>query len=295
MDAFAAGMQPIIDGGGGDAPLPDGLAKSTLQTLDLYQEGMTVSQSQAAFQGASASFTQQSAETAMKGQLMNDQTVDAEKKGSGFTPIISVNIQPNEMLNFSVKYEHTTKLELTNHTTSDVIVGIDPETGQPITMFPDGATSRLDLPAMLSIGATAKPTESLLLSAGWHYFFDKNADWGGREDDLEANSWELAIAAEYAITESFFLSGGWLMTSVSPTDAYQTDLSYTLPTNGFNLGIGWDFMPNIQVNVGGQYVMYKAGDRNFSHDFASSGLMVPVSEHLEKSTWIIGAGVNFSF
>ncbi len=43
MDAFAAGMQQIIDGGGGAAPLPDGLAKSTLQTLDLYVDGMTVS------------------------------------------------------------------------------------------------------------------------------------------------------------------------------------------------------------------------------------------------------------
>lgn len=295
MDAFAAGMQPIIDGGGGDAPLPDGLAKSTLQTLGLYVEGMTVSQSQATFQGASASFTQQSAETAAKGQLMNDQEVDAEKTGSGFTPIISVNIQPNDMLNFSVKYEHTTKLELTNHTTSDVIVGIDPGTGQPITMFPDGATSRLDLPAMLSVGATVSPSEPLLFSAGFRYFFDKGADWGGREDYLESNSWELAIAAEYALTEAFFLSGGWNMTSVSPTDEYQTDMSYTLPTNGFNLGIGWNFMPNIQVNVGGQYVIYQKGDRDFSHDFASSGLMVPVNEMLEKSTWVIGAGVNFSF
>lgn len=294
VDAFAAGLQPIIDGGGGAAPLPDGLAKSTLQTLGLYTDGMTVSQSQAAFQGASASFTQQSAETAMKGQLMNDQEVEAEKTGSGFTPIVSVNIQPNEMLNFSVKYEHNTKLELTNKTTSDVVTGIDPETGTPVTMFPDGAKSRLDLPAMLSVGATVRPTDPLLLSAGFHYFFDKGADWGGREEYLDANSWELGIAAEYALTEEFFLSGGWIMTSVSPSDAYQTDMSYTLPTNGFSLGIGWDFLPNVQVNVGGQYVIYQEGDRNFSHDFASSGYMVPVKESLEKATWVIGAGVNFT-
>jgi long-subunit fatty acid transport protein len=295
MDALAASLQPAIEGGQGDAALSNPLLIGTLTTLGLYQEGMTNAQAQAAFQGASAGFTQQSAETAAKGQLMNDQEVEAEKTGSGFTPIISVNIQPNDMLNFSVKYEHTTKLELTNKTTSDVIIGIDPGTGNPITMFPDGATSRLDLPAMLSVGATVRPTDPLLLSAGLHYFFDKNADWGGREEHLEANSWELCIAAEYALTESFFLSGGWVMTSVSPTDEYQTDINYTLPTHSFCLGIGWDFMPNIQVNVGGQYVIYQSSDRNFSHDFASSGLMVPVAETLEKSTWVIGAGVNFSF
>ena len=85
------------------------------------------------------------------------------------------------------------------------------------------------------------------------------------------------------------------MTSVGGTDEYQTDLSYALPTyKGFSLGIGWDFMPNIQVNLGGQYVLYQTEDRNFSHDFASSGLMVQVKETLEKSNWVIGAGVNFT-
>lgn len=293
MTALAGALQPAIDGGLGDAALSDPLLIGTLTTLGLYQDGMTNAQAQAAFNGASASFTQQSAETAAKGALMGDQQVDAEKTGSGFTPIISVNVQPIEMLNIAVKYEHTTKLELTNNTTSDVITGIDPGTGNPISMFPDGAKSRLDLPAMLSVGATLRPVEPLLLSTGFHYFFDKNADWGGRQDKLSSNSWELGLAAEYALTEAFFLSGGWIMTSVGGTDEYQTDLSYTLPTHGFSLGIGWDFMPNIQVNVGGQYVMYQAGDRNFSHDFASTGLMVPVKENLEKSTWVIGAGVNF--
>ena len=162
--------------------------------------------------------------------LLENQEVDAEKTGSGFTPIISVNIQPNEMLNFSVKYEHTTKLELTNKTTKDVITGIDPETGTPITMFPDGATSRLDLPAMLSIGATVRPIEPLLISTGFHYFFDKGADWGGREELLSSNSWELGIGAEYYLSEKFLLSAGWIMTSVGVTDEYQTDLSHSLPT-----------------------------------------------------------------
>jgi long-chain fatty acid transport protein len=294
MTALAGALQPAIDGGFGDVALSDPLLIGTLTALGLYQSGMTNAQAQAAFQGASASFTQQSAETAAKGQLLGDQEVDAEKTGSGFTPIISVNIQPIDMLNIAVKYEHNTKLELTNKTNKDVIVGIDPGTGQPVTMFPDGAKARLDLPAMLSVGATLRPIEPLLLSTGFHYFFDKQAGWDGRQDQLEANSWELGLAAEYALTEHFFLSGGWIMTGVSPTDEYQSDMNYTLPSNAFSLGIGWDFLPNIQVNVGGQYVNYKQETRTFSHDFAGSGMMVSVSETLEKPTWVIGAGVNFS-
>jgi long-subunit fatty acid transport protein len=296
MDAMSAALQPAIDGGLGDAALSDPLLIGTLTALGLYQDGMTNAQAQATFQGASASFTQQSAESAAKGALMGNQEVEAEKTGSGFTPIISVNIQPIDMLNIAVKYEHTTKLELTNKTTSDVIIGIDPGTGTPITMFPDGATSRLDLPAMLSIGATLSPIEPLLISTGFHYFFDKGADWGGREELLLSNSWELGIGAEYYLTEKFLLSAGWIMTSIGVTDEYQTDISHSLSTkNGWSFGLGWDILPIMQLNLGAQYVKYDQDDRNFSHDFAQSGLMVPVMESYERSNWIVGIGLNFSF
>jgi long-subunit fatty acid transport protein len=295
MDAMAAALQPAIDGGFGDVALSDPLLIGTLTLLGLYQEGMTNAQAQATFQGASASFTQQSAETAAKGQLLGDQEVDAEKTGSGFTPIVSVNIQPMDMLNLSLKYEHTTKLELTNKTAMDVITGIDPETGDPITMFPDGEKLRLDIPAMLSMGATLRPIDPLLISTGFHYWFDKSADWGGREKDLSSNSWEFGLGAEYNLTEKFLLSAGWIMTGVGVTDAYQSDLSHDLPTyNGWSFGLGWDILPFMQLNVGGQYVLYQNMDRNFSHDFAQSGLMVPVKETYERSNWIIGAGLNFS-
>jgi long-chain fatty acid transport protein len=296
MSALASALQPAIDGGFGDVALSEPLLIGTLTALGLYQNGMTNAQAQATFQGASANFTQQSAETAAKGQLLGDQEVDTEKSGSGFTPIISVNIQPIEMLNIAVKYEHTTKLELTNKTTKDVIIGIDPGTGAPITMFPDGKKSRLDIPAMLSVGATLRPIEPLLISTGFHYWFDKSADWDGREKLLSSNSWEFGLGAEYHLSEKFLLSAGYIMTGVGVTDDYQTDLSHSLPTyNGWSFGVGWDILPFMQLNVGGQYVLYKDVDRNFSHDFASSDLLVPVKETYEKSNWIIGAGLNFSF
>ncbi len=295
MDAMAAALQPAIDGGFGDVALSDPLLIGTLTLLGLYQDGMTNAQAQLTFQGASAGFTQQSAEAAVTSQMLGDQEADVEKTGRGFTPIISVNIQPNDMLNIAIKYEHTTKLELTNKTTKDVITGIDPETGDYITMFPDGEKSRLDMPAMLSIGATLRPIDPLLISTVFHYFFDKSADWAGREELLSSNSWELGIGAEYYLTEKFLLSAGWIMTSVGATDEYQTDLNHTLSTkNGWSIGLGWDILPYMQLNLGGQFVKYDQYDRNFSHDFAQSGLMVPIKESYERSNWIVGVGLNFS-
>jgi long-subunit fatty acid transport protein len=295
MGAFVAALQPFIDAGQGSAPLPDGVAKLTLQAMELYNEGMTIAQAQATFQAASDDFAQQSMETEGKADLLGDQEVDAGKTGSGFTPIVSVNIQPIDMLNISIKYEHTTKLELTNKTAKDVIVGIDPGTGSPITMFPDGEESRLDIPAMLSLGATLRPIEPLLISTGFHYWFDKSADWRGREELLSSNSWELGIGAEYYFSEKFLVSAGWIMTGVGVTDEYQTDLSHDLPTyNGWSFGVGWDILPFIQFNVGGQYVLYDNGKRNFSHDSPVFTEPQILTETYEKSNWIIGAGVNLS-
>ncbi len=295
MDVLAASLQPAIDGGFGDVPLSNALLIATLTAIGLYEDGMTNAEAQSAFQGASATFTQQSAEMAVRSQLLGDQEVDAEKTGAGFTPIISVNIQPIDMLNISLKYEHATKLELTNKTNKDVVTGIDPETGDYITMFPDGEKSRLDIPAMLSLGATLRPIEPLLISTGFHYWFDKSADWGGREELLTSNSWEFGLGAEYNLTGKFLLSAGWIMTGLGVTDEYQSDMSHELPTyNGWSFGLGWDILPFMQLNVGGQYVLYQSKDRNFSHDFAQSGMMVPVKESYDRDTWLIGVGLNFS-
>jgi hypothetical protein len=85
------------------------------------------------------------------------------------------------------------------------------------------------------------------------------------------------------------------MTQTGATTDYQTDMSYSLPTQGFNVGFAWDILPLIQLNVGGQYVMYTDGENKFQHDFASQGVsMIPVTENLQKSVWVIGAGVNIT-
>ena len=73
---------------------------------------------------------------------MGDREVDAKQTASGFTPILSLDFHPMDNLNIALKYEFETKLEFTNETTKD-----------DVGMFPDGAKTRLDIPAFLSVGA----------------------------------------------------------------------------------------------------------------------------------------------
>ena len=88
-----------------------------------------------------------------------DADLNATQSGSGFSPFISVNFHLTDMINIAAKYEHQTKIELTNETVVD-----------DVGMFPDGATSRADLPGMFSLGAQLKPLKKLTVSVGFNYF-----------------------------------------------------------------------------------------------------------------------------
>ena len=227
-------------------------------------------------------------------QILQDQEASTEATATGITPIISVNIKANDQLNFSLKYEHQTQLEFTYATEKDFTTGFMPN-GTPITMFPDGKKYRKDLPSQLVVGATYRPMEKLLISTGYHMYMDKNADWEGNEDNVKSNLWEIALGLEYNITEKLIGSAGWLKTKSNVEDAYQSDLSQTMPSNTIAGGFEYKINEKINVNLGGQYTMYAEGEKNFDHDFANTGLMVPVKETYDKDVWIVAVGVNFNF
>jgi hypothetical protein len=113
-----------------------------------YDESLTISQIQSAYQAAS--------ETASGyAGMLGDRRVDARQTGSAIAPLLGVNLSLSEQFNIGIKYEFLTRLELENDTETD-------ETG----MFPDGAKTRSDMPAMLSVGAAYKATPKLNVAGG---------------------------------------------------------------------------------------------------------------------------------
>jgi long-subunit fatty acid transport protein len=296
-------MQPLIDEGvggytfaqaqGGGAITADQRAQMEggLLALGIPQaqiDVLTLAQAQGAYNQAGAKYT-------ATATILGDQEADMEKTAAGFTPIVSVNIHPSEKLNIALKYEHQTTLEFENNTTKDFTTGFDPATGAPVTMFPDGKKARYDIPSQIVVGATFKPIDKLLLSTGFHYYLDKNADWEGRQDSLDGNSIEFALGAEYSLTEKLLVSAGYLYTKSGATESYQTDLSYSLPSSSIGGGFAYKVTPMIELNLAGSYTMYQEGERNFSHDFAGSGTLLPVKETYIKPIWIVAVGLNINF
>jgi long-subunit fatty acid transport protein len=239
-----------------------------------------------------------------------DGYVNVTQKGSGWTGIVSVNISPSENLNIALKYEHHTKIELTNETSVD-----------SFAMFPDGAKSRADLPGMLSAGVQYRLMDRLTLQAGFHYYLDKTAYYGktaidsltgqpviepdgisfkqvDNRDFMDGNTWELGLGAEFMITKRLGVSAGYLHVTTGANEKYQSAIGYSLSTNTYGGGLVYNFTDKIQLNLGFDYVVYQSDDVAHTETVEldnTHAFDVPYKNVYEKNTMVFGVGLDISF
>jgi long-subunit fatty acid transport protein len=240
------------------------------------------------FVGAESPLGQTLIGTASQLDVQTDLEANVIRKGTGVTPVFSLNFAPNDMLNFSVKYEVKTKLELA----TEVIDGKDAG-----GMFVDGSAVVADMPAQLVVGAAIKPNDKILISTGIHYYFDKSNDYDGSLTQdivmIDNNSFEYGLGIEYGFTEKLRLSGGWMMTRSGVNDLYQSDQRFSLNTNSFGGGLGISVLPSLDVDLGGSYTLYEDGFRGYPHSLGSNN--IAVTESYDKSVWMVSVGLSFSF
>jgi len=243
----------------------------------------TIGSAQAVLGLAAPQFAEQSGEMAAYAAMTQDRHVDIEQTGLGFTPILSLNFSPLENLNIALKYEFKTKLDLT----TKVIDGKDGG-----GLYIQDSVSIADLPAILSAGVEFRPVDRLLLAGSFNCYFDKKVDYDGQSDvninKIDKNFLEYGLGAEYGINDRFRVSAGWSATRTGVNSNYQSDLTYSTNTNSFGAGIGYRITDMIDFNIGGQYTFYKDGSKSFIR-------LSPITETYSKSTWVLGAGLDFYF
>jgi long-chain fatty acid transport protein len=296
--SYAAGLQPIITGGGGSVLLSNGTAVglTSAQITQIQQilgaAGQTTAQigaatiaySQAVLTGAAPVFTAKGAAMTGYAAKTADVVVDAQQTGMGFTPILSANITPVENLNISLKYEFKTKLELKTKV-------IDGKNGGGI--YIQDSTSIADIPAILSLGVQYKPIDKLTLAGTFNYYFDKNVDYDGQSDVdikmIDKNFLEFGLGAEYGINDKLRISAGWIATQTGViSSTYNTDLGYSANTNTIGGGFGYRISPMIDFNLGAQYTFYQTPSNTLTR-------LASYTETYAKKTWLIGVGLDFSF
>lgn len=306
--AAGNGMQPIIDGGGGVLTFDQAVALEVLTPEQSAQlqggllqfgftqdqiDQMNIAEAQGAYYGTATALTTQAIELRAGASLMGDQEGDITQTGNGITPIIGANLSfMEDDFNIGIKYEFKTKMDLTNSVPDGkgFQTGINPETGQPIYMFPDGEVTNADLPAMLSIGIDARVADPFKFSIGYHSYFDEKTGWAEEADPKEVygNFWELAVGLEFNITKSFLLSAGYLHAETSANQYYQSNLGFSLSTNTYAFGGAYTFNDSFKLNLGGYYVVYD----EMTYPNSYSG--ISYNETYLKSTFAIALGLDIA-
>ena len=221
-----------------------------------------------------------------------DADLNATQKGTGFTPIIGVNFHLTDMVNIAAKYEHHTKLELTNATDAD-----------DVGMFPDGEKVRADLPGMFSLGAQISPIKKLTASVGFNYFLDKsafygNVDEGGEqinnESTIDDNGYTISAGLEYKLLGILGVSAGYSTGNNGVNDNYQSDLSYGLKSQTVGGGVFVDVGEMVTINAGVSFTMYDDYSKNQSYQPTGFPQAVPFADTYGKNTMIVAVGVDIS-
>ena len=212
-----------------------------------------------------------------------DQEVDVKQKGTGFTPIIGVDLKPFDKMNIGVRYEFRTKLELENHTKKD-------GTGT----FPDGDTYRNDIPAILGAGVDYQLFENLKVSASYSNYFDKDANWDGKESNVDKNLYELALGMEYQISEITTISAGYMHTKTGVGRGFQSDINYSLDANSVGFGAMFKVNEKFDLDLG---MLYTAYEGNYKEDIYSPSslpaLQIPYKETYDKKNLAFTIGVTY--
>ena len=220
-----------------------------------------------------------------------DKQLEATQTGMGFTPIIGVNIHLSDMINIAAKYEHHTKIELTNDTKVD-----------NVGMFPDGEKVRADLPGMFTLGVELKPIDKLKASIGFNYFLDKSAYYGDTlageqitsEYIIDKNGYTISAGLEYKLLGMLGISAGYSTGNNGVNDDYQSDLTYALQSQTVGGGVFVNVSEKITINAGVAFVMYKDYTKSDSYQPTGFPQPVPYTNTFGKNTTIIGVGVDIS-
>ena len=210
--------------------------------------------------------------------LAGDRELNCDQTGWGFTPIIGVDYQLGK-LNLAAKYEFKTRLRLKNRSG---------ENTSGLEEYDDGKKLPADIPAILTLGAKYDVKDNVRLSAGFHYYFDKQAtQYGAREEKLEGGGWEVLAGAEVDLNKRITVSAGWQTTNYGLGDnsRFISDMSFVTNSNSVGLGARIKLRERVALNVAYFKTIYKHYERKMD-DYCDikqtmGGMVTPLAQQLQ--------------
>ena len=233
--------------------------------------------------------------------------LDVDQKGWGFTPIISLAYHQGPLM-LTARYEFRTKLNPKNETnildaglganTVTAMMAQDPQNtpaklqalkaqlGAYTVPYQDGATTRYDMPALLTVAAGYEFTPALRATLEYHFFDDKNAKMANdRQNELTHGTHEFLAGVEYDINDKFTVSCGGQRTDYGLSDGYQQNTSFACDSWSVGLGGAWNINEKIRLNASYFCSLYSDYEKVVSYG----------KENYSRTNHVIGIGVDYKF
>jgi opacity protein-like surface antigen len=278
----ATSLQTAVDAGAGSFTLATLVAAGQLPQAQLDQMAgglgmdataagaLTVNQAQGAFNQKADMAQGVAAQTA-------DMEIDCEQSGFGLAPIIGFDFNYGK-LNVGVKYEFQTNIDVKNKTAKNT---------SGVATFDDGVKTPNDIPALLTVGASYDILSKLRISAGYHYYFDKDADMGGKQRGLKRGSSEYLFGVEYDALKWLTASVGAQYADYGLGDAYMSDLSFNNDALTLGAGVAIHATDKLDINLAylwSYYTTYKKISYN------GTG-----TDDFTRTNRVFGIGIDFHF
>ena len=233
--------------------------------------------------------------------------LDVDQKGWGITPIISLDFHKGPVT-VAARYEFRTKLNPKNETNvldaglgTNLIAAMmaaDPagaqaklqalaaQLGNYTAPFADGARTRYDMPALLSLAVGYEFSPKLRATLEYHFFDDKNAKMANdRQKELKHGTHEILAGVEYDINEKFTVSCGAQRTDYGLSDGYQQNTSFACDSYSIGLGGAWNVTDKIRLNAGYFISIYSDYKKATSYG----------EETYSRTNNVIGIGIDYKF
>jgi long-chain fatty acid transport protein len=233
--------------------------------------------------------------------------LDVDQKGWGITPIISLDFHKGPVT-VAARYEFRTKLNPKNETNvldaglgTNLIAAMmaaDPagaqaklqalaaQLGNYTAPFADGARTRYDMPALLSLAVGYEFSPKLRATLEYHFFDHKNAKMANdRQKELKHGTHEILAGVEYDINEKFTVSCGAQRTDYGLSDGYQQNTSFACDSYSIGLGGAWNVTDKIRLNAGYFISLYSDYKKATSYG----------EETYSRTNNVIGIGIDYKF
>ena len=220
-------------------------------------------------------------------------SLNTDRTGWGFSPIIGIDWRINQHWNVAARYEFKTRLRLENKSEMNDYTKALASQNEMLGQFADGAKVAADVPSILGVGVQYSPISSVRLMAAVHSYGDKNATrYGDTQKLIDDDELEFTAGVEWDCCKWVTLSGSWQYSDFGTSDAFMNDVAFDLDSNNMGLGARVNVNEHFNIDLGWMLTFYK--DREVTtQNYLGSGLTR--TDLYSRNNHVLGIGLNFKF